>query len=139
MDIGVQFSEIMLKKMQSLPLQEMAQVYVDKTLEDTRMGVNPGGDPMPAYAPSTVKRKGRANVDMRDRDHSIEEVDFQFTDDVATLFFPEKSEVFEMHFSGTARGGNIRKVVPSEQDENSPGMEQSYEQVKQILQRHFNA
>jgi archaeosine-15-forming tRNA-guanine transglycosylase len=75
---------------------------------------------------------------MRDTDYSIEDVDFQFTDEIATVFFPEKSEVFEMHQSGAARGGRVRKVVPEEEDFNSPPMEQSYERVGQILEEHFN-
>jgi len=138
--LGEQFMNIMKSKSDDLPMDRIAQVYVDKTLDDTLSGEDPSGVEFIGYAPSTAKKKGRTSpVTMRDKDLSMEGLDFQLTDDEAQLFFPEKGDIFDMHQRGTARGGNVRRIFPEEVDHQSANMENSYEKVGRILEEHFNA
>lgn len=133
-----EIESILTELVETIPKERVAQIYVDKTLSDTLEGVEPDGNPFLDYEESTVKRKGSDEVNFRDIDFDLEKLAFTVDEDIE-LFFPSKSDIFDMHQQGSARGGKRRKIFPEEEDLGSPRMESSYEQVEQILEEHFNA
>lgn len=149
MNLGQQFADIINEKMDTIPVKEIGDVFIDKVEIDTHRGVNPAGQSYIPYAPSTAKRKGRSSpVTMRDRSRSVETLDQQARELSTRLGFEGNAgysgsskpagEVFYMHQKGEARGNKVRKVFPEDEDVTSPGVTEALETIELILEKHFN-
>ena len=147
--IGTQLNTILEEKMSELPVEEVGDIFIDKVEIDTQRGVDPTGQAYVPYAPSTSKKKGRSSpVTMRDRSRSIETLDQQARGLETRLSFQGNAgyagsskpsgEVFYMHQEGKARGGNVRKAFPKDEDLTSAGVQEAIEKVEFLLEDYFN-
>jgi len=151
MTLSDQLTEIIRQKYNSLPMDELGGVFVEKTKTDTLRGVDPTGSEYPAYEKDTASRKGSSTVTMRDHGFSMESL---FSDTVAfneaklsfsglagkegTKSRKPGGEVFLMHQEGSASGGKVRKVFPEPEDENSQGVQAAISEFENIIEQHFN-
>ncbi len=154
MNLGDQFNQIISDKMDTLPIQEVGDVFIDGVEVDTNKGIDVTGSSFRDYEPETVKRKGgQRTVTMRDRSRSIESLDntnsMSDSNSASTrLSFSGNAgygssskaagNVFHHHQKGTAKGGKVRKIFPESGDETSENVQRKLDKVEIILAEHFN-
>lgn len=143
--IGDQFLDIIRTRASEMPIQKIADVFVDETETNTERGIQPDGTTFPPYSPKT-KKSGRVNL--RDKSRSVETVDTLYSQaNEATIGFKgnagygasskPSSEVFYYHQYGEGRNPE-RRVFPEGQDITSSEVQAAIERVEIILKEHFN-
>lgn len=144
--MGTQFTAIIEEKFKTLPIQEVADVFVDKVEADSNVGIDPTGKAYTPYAKATRKS---GPVRLRDKSRGIETADTLYAQAMeARVGFTGSSgyggsskptgEVMNYHHYGTAKGGKERKVFLNERDITSSGGQQAVQRVEAILEAHFN-
>jgi hypothetical protein len=148
MTLADQFDVIIKRQEEAIPIKEVANLFIDKTVQNSEIGLDPTDKAYEPYDPSTIRKKGRSNVDMRDKSRSIETL-YQFGQgDSVELKFAGNAgagsssrpsgEVFYMHQYGQARGGKIRQTFFEDRDTTSAGFQEVNLKVEKLLTEHFN-
>ncbi len=153
MTLSDQFTQFISEKMKVLPVEEVGDVFIDGVKSDSARGVDVTGSSFVSYEPDTVRKKGNALVNLRDRSGSIESLDnaekmsdstgastiLRFSGNAGYGGSSKPSgEVFHYHQKGTAKGGKMRKVFPEQGDESSSNVQNKLEKVEAILAGYFN-
>lgn len=145
MNLGEQFADIINDWTKELPMEEIGNVFVHETEENTKRGVQPDGSSFPPYSEFTNKS---GTVNLRDRSRSVESVDTLYAQaNEAIVGFRGDAgygasskpamEVFYYHQEGVGRNPE-RRVFPDEIDETSSKVQSAFDRIRQILADNFN-
>jgi len=148
MDLGDQLVNFLNDKMDSFPMKKVGDYIADKTVEDSRRGVDPMGDSYGSYAQSS-RQSGRVNL--RDRQHGIEDTKFNEVSSregrvtldgqsglEGTSSFKPTSQALWYHQEGDTFGGRVRKTFPEKEDETSKGVQDKLNHIDTIIEDYFN-